>query len=218
MSHTTDFFAAIAAGDLAEVRKLVDENPGLLDEPGPDGASASLTALYRGHSALADELAARSGEMSIFEAAAFDDTSRLAELITADRAAVESWSADGWQPLHLAAFFGRAESARVLLDADAPVNETSRNAIGVQPLHAACAGRHSEVVWILIASDADVSARQPRGWTPLHSAAHNNDAASVKALLAAGADPDVPNDEGITARGLSQDPDVLALFDRTEPS
>ena len=213
MPDSSEFFTAIEAGDVATVRALVDADPRLLDADGPDGASAALTALYRGHRALADELAARAGALTIFEAAAFDDTARLAELIQADRSAIESWSPDGWQPLHLAAYFGRVEAARVLLDADAPVGEPSRNAMAVQPLHAAAAGRHGELVWILIASDADVTACQRDGWTPLHSAAANGDVESVQALISAGADPDVPNDAGVTPRQLAESPEVRTVFD-----
>ena len=198
MVALSEFFAAIAVGDVDVVRRLLDEEPALLRSLGPDGASPALTALYNGHAPLADELAARTGELSVFEAAAFDDTARLDELIAADRSVIGSWSADGWQALHLAAYFGRAEAARMLLDADAEVAEPSRNELAVQPLHAAAAGRHSELVWILIASGAPVDARQRGGWTPLHSAAANGDLESVRALLSAGADSAAANDEGRT--------------------
>jgi len=212
MVQPSEFFAAIAVGDVDQVRRLLDAEPALLAGLGPDGASASLTALYNGHGPLADELAARTGELSVFEAAAFDDTARLAELIAADRSVVDSWSADGWQSLHLAAYFGRAESARILLDADAEVAEPSRNELAVQPLHAATAGGHSELVWILIASDAPVHARQRGGWTPLHSAAANGDLESVVALLAAGADSAAANDDGRTPIELASQEQVRAAL------
>ncbi|MGI8667410.1 MAG: ankyrin repeat domain-containing protein [Jatrophihabitans sp.] len=212
MSEVAAFFTAIAAGDVDRVRGLLDQDPALLAEAGPDGESAALAALYAGQPRLADELAARSGELSVFEAAAFDDSSRLEELITAERAVVDGWSADGWQPLHLAAYFGRAEAARALLDADAEVGQASRNALAVQPLHAAAAGRHAELVWILIASEADVHARQPGGWTPLHAAVANADLDSVQALLSAGADPQLANDAGQSPLQLASDPGIRALL------
>ncbi|MEO6702357.1 MAG: ankyrin repeat domain-containing protein [Jatrophihabitantaceae bacterium] len=206
------FFAAIAGGDVAQVRRMLDFEPKLLTEAGPDGASVPLTALYAGQARLADELAARVGQLSVFEAAAFDDTSRLEDLITADRAVVDSWSADGWQPLHLAAYYGRAEAARALLDADAEVSLPSRNSLAVHPLHAAAASRHAELVWILIASDAAVDARQRGGWTPLHSAAANGDIDSIQALLSAGADPAAANDSGQTPLDLAADDAVRSLL------
>ncbi|MDQ1739346.1 MAG: uncharacterized protein QOE53_998 [Pseudonocardiales bacterium] len=212
MAALSEFFAAITVGDVDLVRRLLDEEPELLANLGPDGASPALTALYNGHPPLADELAARTGELSVFEAAAFDDTARLGELIAADRSVIGSWSPDGWQPLHLAAYFGRAEAARILLDADAEVAEPSRNELAVQPLHAAAAGGHSELVWILIASDAPVHARQRGGWTPLHSAAANGDLESVLALLSAGADSAAANDEGRTPIELASEDTVRAAL------
>lgn len=208
MGQPSEFFAAIAAGDIDRVRRMLDENPSLLTGLSPDGASPSLTALYNGHAPLADELAARTGELSVFEAAAFDDTARLGELIAIDRSVINLWSGDGWQPLHLAAYFGRVEAARLLLDADAPVAEPSHNHLAVQPLHAAAAGRHPELVWLLIASDAPVDARQRGGWTPLHSAATNGDLESVRALLSAGADSSAISDDGRTPIDMAADESV----------
>lgn len=200
MSDAESFFAAIATGDVTAVRALLDQAPELLAQSGPEGESPALAALYRGHGPLADELAARQGPLSIFEAAAFDDAERIAELLLAEPAALESWSADGWQPLHLAAYFGRSEAARALLDADAGVHEASRNARAAYPLHSAAAGSAPELVWILIASDAEVDARQGDGRTALHLAAGHGDTESVRALLAAGADPDAADAEGRSAR------------------
>jgi ankyrin repeat protein len=202
MADDESFFAAIAAGDLAAVRAHLDADVELLRANGPQGASPALTALYHGHGPLADELAARQGPLTIFEAAAFDDADRINELLLREPGAVASWSPDGWQPLHLAAFFGRAAAARALLDADAPVDEPSRNVQAVLPLHSAAAGAHHELVWVLIASDADVQARQAGGHTALHSAAGNADLESVRALLAAGADPEATDDRGRTPRQL----------------
>ncbi len=212
MTDAERFVAAVRAGRVDEVRSLLDADPTLLWQPGPDGASAALTALYAGQPMLADELAARAGELSVFEAAAFDDTERLAELIRADAGVVAEWSADGWQPLHLAAYFGRAEAARMLLDADAPVAEPSRNELAVHPLHSATAARHAELVWLLIASDAPVDVPQRGGWTPLHAAAANADLESIRALRAVGADPDAVTDDGRTPADLTTDPDVLAAL------
>jgi len=212
MTDAERFVAAVRAGDVDTVRNLLDDDASLLRLPGPDGETLTLTALYAGHGHLADELAARAGELSVFEAAAFDDTERLGELARMDPELIAAWSPDGWQPLHLAAYFGRVEAARLLLDADAPVAEPSRNAMAVHPLHAAAAGRHAELVWLLIASDAPVDVPRQGGWTPLHSAAANGDLESIKALLAVGADTTVTNDDGLTPAELAEDETVRAML------
>ncbi len=212
---TTDsvetFFAAVEDGDTSVVRSLLDDDPTLLASVSVEGVRAPLAALYAGHAALADELAGRSGPLDIHEASAFDDNGRLRAILREDPAAVATWSLDGWQPLHLAAYFGRTESARHLLDEEAPPDEPSRNAMAVHPLHAAAAGSHSEIVWLLIASGVDVDATQRHGWTALHSAAANGDVDSIQALLSAGARSDLANDEGQTARDVAAD-QVRALL------
>lgn len=198
------YFAAVEAGDVATVRALLDEEPALLAAVSGDGVRAPLTALYSGHAALADELAGRSEPLDIHEAAAFDDSGRLHTLLTEDPGWVRAWSVDGWQPLHLAAYFGRTEAVRQLLDVDAPVDDCSRNAMQVTPLHAAAAGSFAEIVWLLVASGARVDARQSHGGTPLHSAAANGDAESVRALLSGGASADIANDAGQTPRDVAR--------------
>ena len=55
---------------------------------------------------------------------------------------MNSFSADGWTPLHLAAFFG-SRMRHVLLNTGAKVNERSTNPMQNMPLHAAASGRHA---------------------------------------------------------------------------
>jgi hypothetical protein len=206
-----DFFAAVTEGQTDVVRAMLDQEPALLAAMALSGVRAPLIALYNEHDALADELAARSAPLDVHESSAFDDNGRLRTVLRENPGAVRAWSLDGWQPLHLASFFGRTEAARQLLDEDAEVNSHSRNPSRATPLHCATAGRHSEVVWLLIGSGADVSARQEHGLTPLHTAAAKADAESVRALLAAGADPDAVDANGASARMLAP-PEIAALL------
>jgi ankyrin repeat protein len=205
------YFAAVEAGDVDTVRMLLDDEPALLATVSGEGVRAPLTALYAGHAALADELAARSEPLDVHEASAFDDSGRLRMLLAEDPSRVREWSVDGWQPLHLAAYFGRVEAVRQLLDLDAPVDESSRNPLQVTALHAAAAGSYNEIVWLLVAEGARVDARQSHGWTALHSAAANGDAESVRALLSGGASPDITNDDGKSARDLARDAAIPLL-------
>lgn len=191
---------------------LLDDEPALLAAMAPSGVRAPLIALYNEHGPLADELAARSAPLDVHEASAFDDNGRLRAVLLEDPSLVRSWSVDGWQPLHLAGYFGRTEAARQLLDDDADPNCHSRNSSHATPLHCAVAGRHSEIVWLLIGSGADVSARQQHGLTALHTAAAKRDGESVRALLAAGADPNAPDDAGASARSLASG-EIAALLD-----
>jgi len=145
-------------------------------------------AVRAGDLARVKELVAADPSLGIFAAAILGDTEQLDDLLTANRSLVGLLSADGWTPLHLAAFFGKTEAVRLLLNKGALVGARSTNPMENMPLHAACAGRHTEAAKLLIDHGASVNARQHGGWAPLHAAAQNGDMELAKALIAAGAD------------------------------
>jgi ankyrin repeat protein len=124
-----------------------------------------------------------------FEATALGYIDRLRERLDEDPKRAVAWSTDGFTALHFAAFFGKAEAARTLIDAGAMIDAVSGNDMRVQPLHSAAAGRHHEVCRVLIAAGADVNATQRHGFTALHAAAQHGDDELVELLLSAGADP-----------------------------
>ena len=80
-----------------------------------------------------------------------------------------------------------------LLEAGADVNHQTEE--GYTALHCAidvngeANDNTEEVIGVLVAAGADLNARQHYGWTPLLKAVVEGTAAEVKALLAAGADP-----------------------------
>jgi ankyrin repeat protein len=126
--------------------------------------------------------------LAIFAASIVGRTEEIERLLAADPALISVHSSDGWTPLHLAAFFGHFEAARVLLNRGAQVNARSTNAMENMPLHAAAAGRHAEIAKLLLEHGAKPDARQHGGWTPMHAAAQNGDVEMAKILVAAGAD------------------------------
>jgi ankyrin repeat protein len=126
-------------------------------------------------------------------------TSRIEALLAQDPLAVNAWSEDGFQPLGLAAFFGRAEAAELLLARGGEVNTAARNAFQVMALHAALAGPAPDIARSLIAAGADVNARQQGGLTPLQEAAIQGRLDLVQLLLDHGADPLARDEQGRTA-------------------
>jgi uncharacterized protein len=126
--------------------------------------------------------------LAIFAASMRGDTAAIEELLTANRSLVSGMSEDGWTPLHLAAYFGKRDAARVLLNKGAAVNARSTNAMQNMPLHAAAAGKHAEIARLLIDRGASVDARQHGGWTPMHAAALTGDVPLATILVEAGAD------------------------------
>lgn len=75
---------------------------------------------------------------------------------------------EGWTPLHYAAFGGRDEVVKLLLERGASVD--ARSQAGTTALHEAAWGGHAQIAELLIANGADVNARDSRGQTPLDMA------------------------------------------------
>src|SRR5208282_6605082 len=99
-------------------------------------------AVRAGDLARVKELVAADPSLAVFAAAILGDTEQLTELLAANRSLVGLLSNDGWTPLHLAAFFGKTEAARLLLNKGAIVTARSTNQMENMPLHAAAASRH----------------------------------------------------------------------------
>ena len=184
-----DLMAAVIAGEADEVRRLVSDDPSLAASRGEDGVSALLQARYRHDRATIDALMSADPELDLFEAVALGYADRVAERLEADPAGIGAFSPDGFTPLHLAAFFGKADVARLLLTSGADVSAYTRNPFANQPLHAAAAGGHVEICRMLLAAGADVDATQHGDFAPLHEAAQHGDDEMVELFLSAGADP-----------------------------
>ena len=199
MATPAEMMAAVAAGDTERVKTLIAEDPSLAMARGDDGVSAVLLARYRFDRPTMDALLAADPDLDLFEASALGRIDRVRVAIDDDAASVRRLSPDGFTALHLAAFFGKPEVARMLLDAGASVDTYTTNDFANQPLHAAAAGRHLEVCRVLVAAGADVNATQHGGYTPLHEAAQHGDVEMVELFLSAGADPSLRVAEGAPA-------------------
>ena len=199
MATPAEMMAAVAAGETERVKTLIAEDPSLAMARGDDGVSAVLLARYRFDRPTMDALLAADPDLDLFEASALGRIDRVRVAIDDDEASVRRLSPDGFTALHLAAFFGKPEVARMLLDAGASVDTYTTNDFANQPLHAAAAGRHLEVCRVLVAAGADVNATQHGGYTPLHEAAQHGDIEMVELFLSAGADPSLRVAEGTPA-------------------
>jgi ankyrin repeat protein len=191
-----ELLAAVDSGDVAEVERLLASDPALAATRGPDGVSAILRARYHGHAWLAERLADAAGELDLFEAAALGRPDRIEALLDTAPAAVSAEAADGFTPLHLAAFFGHLEAAAVLLGRGAEADVPAGNGSRVRPLHSAAAGGHAAIAALLLERGADPDARQHGGYVPLHSAAGRGDTVTARLLIERGADRAIRADDG----------------------
>jgi len=198
------FIDAIKAGEFERVKAMVSAAPTLIDARSRTGESAILTAVYHRQKEIVNLLVARGAALTLFEAAAAGELERVERLVAADPPSVTTYSADGWTPLHLAAFFGHARIVELLLARGGDVAARSTNSTGNTPLHAALAANQKMAAGLLIGHAADVNAADAAGWRPLHLAAANNNIDSTKSLIAQGADPTAKNRDGLTPLNLAE--------------
>ena len=122
----------------------------------------------------------------------------------ADPSSLKAHSHDGWTALHLAAHFGHADAARLLLRHGADVHARSTNPLDNEPLHAALPGRSLDVARALLDAGADPNAVEHGGFVPLHQAAEPGDLPLIQLLLDRGARPHRKDDQGRTPLDLAQ--------------
>ncbi len=146
-----------------------------------------MQALYEGRREDA-AAAAVDDELDVFEAAALGRHPRLAHLLRGDASLAQAWSIDGFTALHYACFFGHPDCTITLLDAGAPLDEPSRNDMGVRPINAAAAGSHAfDHIRVLLSRGADVDGRQASGHTAMDEARLRGDQQLIDLLRVNGA-------------------------------
>jgi len=108
----------------------------------------------------------------------------------------------GFTPLLFAAQHGDLDSARLLLEVGANVNDTAP--AGMSALVVAAHSSHGALAAFLVDKGADANAADA-GYTALHAAVLRGDLELVKALLAHGANPNAPLIRGTVTRRNSAD-------------
>lgn len=196
---------AASSGDVETMKSLLETDPKLAEQTLPGGMSPLMAALYYGRQGAVEWLLDQGVTVTIHEAAALGDDETIAYMLNLEPSLLQQISFDGWTPLHLAAFFGGYEAAKLLIERGAEVNAVSTNSMRNAPLHAAAAASRTSVALLLLENGADANARQSGGWTPLHSAANRCDVDTVKALLKHGADPNAAAEDGKSPRSIAEE-------------
>jgi len=189
------FFKAIQDGDRDKVERMLRKTPDLILARDKKNLSPVMTAMYYHKFDIANLLLDRMVALNVFEAAA---TGRLVHLISNlahKPELVNAYSEDGFQPLGLAAYFGKSEAVKYLIKAGAEVNSPSKNSLRVTPLQSAVAGGHLEITRLLLEAGASPNVRERDGYTPLHAAAQNGDVEIVRSLIFGGANVETINEK-----------------------
>jgi hypothetical protein len=173
-----DIWRAASAGDLAEVERLVGHDPGLLDAK-RGGWTPLMYASEEGHVGVVRWLLDKG-------------------------AAVNERHPRGWTALWLASY-GHLPVVNLLLERGG--DPTTATDWGWTPLIAASDQGHLEVVRVLLGhpiAKATLNCRDRDGRTALWAACLYGHGGVARALLEGGADPTIPNKNGITPMAIAK--------------
>lgn len=213
MSDTKEFFEAIRAGELEQVRSLLSADPLLASARNESGASPLLLSIYTGRREVRDLLLASGAKMDLAEAAAAGDLDRVKHFVDGNPALAKSFSPDGFPVFALACFFGQFETARYLAEKGADIHAPASNGTGYNALTAAVTAGHTEIVRWLLERGLDPNYRYGPGYTPLLTAAANGRLDILKLLLSHGADANATANDGKSALALASERNHTEIAD-----
>lgn len=150
MDAATELREAVRRDDRARVAALLEAAPRLAEVGNRRGLSLVVDARVRGHLAVVARLAAarrtRGGPaLDADELVALGDHAALEALVAAEPTAGLRPSADGFTPVHRAAYLGEARCVEVLLAAGADPRHPAGNASRLTAEGSAAAGRRTEL-------------------------------------------------------------------------
>lgn len=224
-TQSADLATAIQEGRRAAALAMIKAGADV-NQAQPDGTRPIHWAVYRLDHELVDTLIERKarvdlanefGHTPLAEAVRQGDA-RIVKALLGAGASTEAANPDGQTAWMIAIKNGELPVFQLLIDAGATVNVVEKAQDQTPLMWAAAATRNAaEMVKVLIAKGADVNARakfidwpsqitsEPRaqyhsygGLTPLLYAARGGCYGCVEALLAGGADPNLPTPEGVT--------------------
>jgi ankyrin repeat protein len=167
-------FELIDVGDVEGIRALLTGDPSSAAAHDEQGLTAVMRAAYRGRDVL-EALLAADPPLEPFDRIVVGESDGLP--------APDAWTADGFTPLHIAAFANNVDAARELLAAGADPNVIATASFArVTPLGTCAFAGANEVARLLLEHGADRTLTADDGFTPLDSAlANGND--ELAALL-----------------------------------
>ena len=169
---------AAASGDLEKVKALLKDNPDLVFSK-----DTIASSFLDGGTAL--------------HLASFNDHKDVAELLLANHANVNATNKFGWTPLHVAARYNHKDMAEFTAGKQRLMSMPKAYG-NITPLHFAVMFANKDVTELLLASNADVNAKNKDGYTPLRLAVQNGHIDVVELLLAYKADLDTRDHFGET--------------------
>jgi ankyrin repeat protein len=201
------FFEAISHQNVTAVLSMLDAHPDWANAKNDKGRSAVIVALFlitdesfmvRDKNPVLQAILAKSPTLTFYEACGVGRAPDVKRFLEKDPKLARCWNDFGWSALHLAAFSGDVDTARLVLENGAAVEARAKTRFRNSPLQVALLGGHFDVAKLLIAHGADVLVRQSQGWAPIHEAAVLGRQDLVDLLLESGAEINSRTDDGRT--------------------
>ena len=204
MSDSKAFFDAIRAGDAGKVREMLASDHSLVNAKTERGFSPVTVVAYYRQADILDVILSHRPTMTVHDAALSGDLKHVRELVGKNpKLANDVSSPDGFPPLALAAYAGRAEVVTYLLSKGADLHFAAPG-VGFNALTGAVSESRAEVVKILVKAGANVNYLYESGEAAvLVTAAANGNPEIVKTLLDAGADPNIRTKAGKTPLAMA---------------
>ncbi|WP_341903987.1 ankyrin repeat domain-containing protein [Polaromonas sp. YR568] len=139
------------------------------------------------------------GQQGLFEALTEPSLAAAQVLVDWPKTDVNALNRSGESPLMIAAIKGHEAVVKKLIDRGADVNKT-----GWTPLHYAASAGNLSIIRLLLENHAYIDAESPNKTTPLMMAAMYGTAEAVTLLIEEGADPQLKNEQGLTAIQFAQ--------------
>jgi ankyrin repeat protein len=187
---------AAELGDLEKVRAYLEKDPKQINATDSRGRTVLDCAVRSGKKELVEFLLEKGATEDIFAAASVGHTDQVVALLKQDPKLINARDADGKTALHWASLYGQTKVMELLLANKADVNSLDEE--GFTPLHCAATFNQSDAVKLLVANKANMNLKVPKyGWTALRLTVIHGHMATAEALLNAGADPNVSDQENI---------------------
>ncbi len=192
--------------EIQRIQQMISDSPDLINTRAPGSGSTPLEkAASAGWIKVATYLLDHGADVNADLGNALYDAAKagnraMVELLLSRGADVNPKEHTGQTPLHIAVENGFQAVVEVLLANNADVN--AQIGSGVTPLFLAAGRDNPKIVSLLLEHKAGVNAQDQSGATPLINAAYSDYPENIKLLLAAGADPNlVNNDDNSVATG-----------------
>ena len=204
LSYAQDIFIASYNGDLETVKKLIKQNPELVNSKNSFGRFPLEMAASTGQVEIvrfllehgADVKMNRNGATALHMAALYGGKTELITLLLKNEADMNARTANGQTPLNLAVIGKQKAIAELLLDRGAEINLENQNF--TQLLNISASGGIQRIVDIALKKEVDFSFRTEKGSTLLHSASEGGLTELAELLLSKGLNMETANIYGQT--------------------